>query len=429
MHIADVIFAPGQGAFYYDDQAAIRAGAAPDGHFYEGLPSTPGFRQIRMPASTLGIGLVLSDCTVCWGDMMTVQYAVAGGREPLFDGAALQDRLRAECLPDLLGLNLVSFRESAQRLFDVTAGGSDLPNSAKYGLTQALLAAIAAAKGCSMAEVVSHEYGFPLQACPVPILCQSGEDRQISVDKMILRQADALPHGLINNAALIGPDGAALCDYVRWVRDRVLSHGASSYRPILHFDVYGGIGEVFEHDVDRIVSFLCRLEAIAAPLSLRIESPADFGSRVEQVSGFAEIRRRLRDQGSTVELIADEWCNTLQDLEAFLAAEAADLVQLKMPDMGSLHDTIVAILRCREAGVGVYLGGSCTETDLSARVSVHIAVAAQVDLMLAKPGMGVDEGTMIVANEQSRLLAWLDLAMNSQETLLSASPPRSALSE
>jgi methylaspartate ammonia-lyase len=429
VHIADVIFAPGQGAFYYDDQAAIKAGATRDGHFYEGVPRTPGFRQIRMPASTLGIGLVLSDCTVCWGDMMTVQYSAAGGREPLFDGEALQDRLRAECMLDLLGLELVSFRGSAQRLLDGPACGGDLPSSAKYGLTQALLAATATAKGCSMAELVSHEYGFPLQARPVPIFCQSGEDRQANVDKMILRKANALPHGLINNSALIGPEGATLCDYVQQVRGRVLTRGASGYRPILHFDVYGGIGEVFGRDIERIVGFLCQLEAIAAPLSLRIESPVDFGSRVEQVSGFAEIRRRLKEQGSTIQLIADEWCNTLQDLEKFLAAEAADLVQLKMPDMGSLHDTIVGIQRCRDAGIGVYLGGSCAETDLSARVSVHVAVAAQVDVMLAKPGMGVDEGHMIVANEQARLLAWLHLAMSGQEKMGIAGPQRLIFSE
>ena len=429
VHIADVIFAPGHGAFYYDDQAAIKAGAARDGYFYEGAPCTPGFRQIRMPASTLGIGLVLSDCTVSWGDMMTVQYAAAGGREPLFDRETLRDRLRAECVSDLLGLELVSFRGAVQRLLNGQACGANLPNSAKYGLTQALLAATAATKGCTMAELVSHEYGFPLKARPVPILCQSGEDRQTNVDKMILREADALPHGLINNSALLGPEGVALCDYVRWVRDRVLTHGASNYRPMLHFDVYGGIGELFERDLERIVGFLCQLEAIAAPLTLRIESPADFGSLDEQVSGFSEICRRLRDRGSTVQLIADEWCNTLQDLEKFLAAEAADLVQLKMPDMGSLHDTIIGIQKCRDAGVGVYLGGSCAETDLSAKASVHIAVAAQVDVMLAKPGMGVDEGHMIVANEQARLLAWLQLATNSQAEVSPSSPQRSISSE
>ena len=45
--------------------------------------------------------------------------------------------------------------------------------------------------------------------------------------------------------------------------------------------------------------------------------------------------------------------------------------------------------------MGSFLGGSCTETDVSARVSVHLAVATRPTMQLAKPGMGVDEGVMI----------------------------------
>jgi methylaspartate ammonia-lyase len=279
--------------------------------------------------------------------------------------------------------------------------------SLKYGLSQAVLTAVATAQGCTPAEVISVEYGFPLHVVPVPIFCQSGEERRINVDKMILRRADALPHGLINSLALIGDEGIAFAEYVRWVRDRVLRHGPPDYRPILHFDVYGGIGQVFDNDIDRIVSFLRRLKTLAEPFRLRIESPADFGSRRDQISGLAEIRRRLRQCESGVQIIADEWCNTLADVEAFSAAGAADLIQLKMPDMGSLHDTLCGIEVCRQGDIGVYLGGSCTETDLSARISVHVAVAAQVDLMLAKPGMGVDEAYSLIANEQSRLMTIL----------------------
>jgi methylaspartate ammonia-lyase len=40
-------------------------------------------------------------------------------------------------------------------------------------------------------------------------------------------------------------------------------------------------------------------------------------------------------------------------------------------------------------------------------MSVHVAVATQVELMLAKPGMGVDEAYSLIANEQSRLMAVL----------------------
>jgi methylaspartate ammonia-lyase len=38
---------------------------------------------------------------------------------------------------------------------------------------------------------------------------------------------------------------------------------------------------------------------------------------------------------------------------------------------------------------------------------VHVALAARPDVQLAKPGMGVDEALMVVANEQARTLAAL----------------------
>ncbi|TJV20320.1 MAG: methylaspartate ammonia-lyase, partial [Mesorhizobium sp.] len=43
-----------------------------------------------------------------------------------------------------------------------------------------------------------------------------------------------------------------------------------------------------------------------------------------------------------------------------------------------------------------------------AQASVHVSVATQADMMLAKPGMGVDEAFSIVGNEQDRLLAILN---------------------
>ena len=56
-------------------------------------------------------------------------------------------------------------------------------------------------------------------------------------------------------------------------------------------------------------------------------------------------------------------------------------------------------------GLAAYCGGSCNETDRSAQVSAHIAMACGAAQVLAKPGMGVDEGMMIVGNEMARVAA------------------------
>ena len=91
-------------------------------------------------------------------------------------------------------------------------------------------------------------------------------------------------------------------------------------------------------------------------------------------------------------------------MRAFAAAGACDLIQLKTPDMGAPTVVVEAALACRDAGLGVFVGGSCTETDGSARVAAHLGLALAADQVLARPGMGVDEGVAIVRNEMARAL-------------------------
>jgi methylaspartate ammonia-lyase len=63
------------------------------------------------------------------------------------------------------------------------------------------------------------------------------------------------------------------------------------------------------------------------------------------------------------------------------------------------------VLACRGTDTRAYLGGTCNETDTSARACAHVALATDAAQVLAKPGMGFDEGFMIVTNEMRRTLA------------------------
>ncbi|MBN9233933.1 MULTISPECIES: methylaspartate ammonia-lyase [Phyllobacteriaceae] len=407
MIVKDVIFAPGMGAFFYDDQAAIRAGRDTDGFVYLGAPITPGFDTVRKPGTSLGIGLVLGQGTTAWGDMMSVQYAGAGGRDPLFDPVTAQRLCEEVLLPRLNGLDVTDFRAACRVVLAALPGGKRLPLSIEYGASQALLAAAAAARKVTMAEVVAAEFSCPVVARRVPIYAQSGDDRRNNVDKMILKSVDILPHGLINSRSKFGERGEVFLEYVDWVARRVERLGQPAYKPVLHFDVYGWVGLGLGLDVDRIADFMAQAAERAAPFDLQIESPADFGSRQGQIDGFIMIMEALARKGCRAKIVADEWCNTLDDVRAFTSAGAAHLIQIKMPDVGSIADSAEAVLLCKRHGIGAYLGGSCVETDLSARIAVHIAVATGADMILAKPGMGVDEAISIVGNEQSRLLAEL----------------------
>ncbi|TIR04617.1 MAG: methylaspartate ammonia-lyase [Mesorhizobium sp.] len=406
MQIKDVLLAPGNGAFFYDDQEAIRSGAVQDGFIYVGAPTTPGFKSIRMPASSIGVGLVLTDDTVVWGDMMNVQYSGAGGRDPVFDMNQISSLTSRVVAPRLLDVDASRFRGSCTHVLE-SVGRQRLPLAVEYGVSQALLRAAAHLQRKTMAEVICTEFGLPLPTRRVPIYCQSGDAREINVDKMILKAVDVLPHGLINSRQKFGVEGQTFMEFVKWVAARTRQIGRPGYHPVLHFDVYGWIGQEIGLKPQRIADFICKVADTVPGFTLNIECPADFGSTQAQIENYAKIVSILDDRESKARIVVDERCNTLEDIRVFAEAKAAHLVQIKTPDVGSIADTARAVLICKENKVGAYVGGSCTETDFSAQASVHISVSTQADMMLAKPGMGVDEAFSIVGNEQNRLLAIL----------------------
>ena len=149
--ITEILIEPLVGGFFNDDQAALRRGE-PD--------------AARVPAAAVGIGLVLEDGAVVWGDAVSVQYAGVGGRDPI---------VRAEMLDgwDIRGLDPARWIEATDAACEgVTHSGL------RYGISQALLAAAAHQREVTMAEVVADEFGLELVAEPVPLFAQSGEQRR-----------------------------------------------------------------------------------------------------------------------------------------------------------------------------------------------------------------------------------------------------------
>jgi methylaspartate ammonia-lyase len=407
-HIAHVDFVPGFSSFYFDDQQAIKAGARQDGFVYAGASATPGFAAVRQAGECVSVVLTLSDGSVAVGDCAAVQYSGAGGRDPLFLASQFVPFLARHVAPLLEGRAAEDFLGNARFFDQLEIEGQRLHTAIRYGLSQALLDAAAQARRRLPAEVLCAQFALPIDPTPIPLFGQSGDDRYNAVDKMILKRVDVLPHGLINHVeGKLGHDGGKLREYVRWLVQRVEALGIDGYRPELHIDVYGTIGLAFDHDPKRIVEYLERLEADAGSLRLSIEGPVDAGSREAQIDALSAITSRLRDRGSRVRIVADEWCNTHEDVVAFTDADCCDMVQIKTPDLGSIHNVVESVLYCNQNGMQAYQGGTCNETDVSARACVHVALAARPMRLLVKPGMGFDEGLCIVRNEMHRAAAVL----------------------
>ena len=215
MKILDVVCSAGRTGFYFDDQRAIKKGAGHDGVFYTGEPVTEGFASVRQAGESISVMLVLEDGQIAYGDCAAVQYSGAGGRDPLFLAKDFIPLIDKYIKPELVGQEADSFRALAKKLEDIQIDGKRLHTAIRYGVSQALLDAVAKASGRLMCEVVADEYGCEVTDQPIAIFTQSGDDRYDNADKMIIKGAQVLPHALINNVETkLGQKGEKLAAYV-----------------------------------------------------------------------------------------------------------------------------------------------------------------------------------------------------------------------
>jgi len=409
MKIKDVVCAAGRSGYMHRDLIAIKSGKAkPNGSLYEGAPMSPGFTRIIEPATIVSVMLVLEDGQIAFGDCADVILAGVAGRDPAFNAKGHIDYMRTELAAALRGLDVSAFRANAERMDRYERGGQRLHTAIRYGISQALLHATALAHKKTMAEIVAAEYGATIAKQPIPILASCHKDDPGQLDRVILKRVELLPHASFQIVSEhVGLQGEKLAAFVRYVANRCKEIGDPDYNPRIHVDLYGTLGELFAMQVEPLADYLGRLRQESGPYRLLVESPMIAKTQDEQIEKFRALRELLKQNGVDIGIIADEWCNTLQDIRLFASAGASDFVQIKTPDLGSIHNTIEAVLYCKQAGMGACLGGTANETDHSTRISCHMGLACQPDFMLSKPGLGADEALMIQTNEMARTLALL----------------------
>ena len=423
MIIRDLISAAGRSGYFNKDLAAIKRDPQADGFAYCGRPASPGFAAIVQPGEAISVMLILEDGQVAIGDCVDVILAGIAGRDPVFRAAEHLPLLQSAIRDLLSGREIDRFIPLAREIERYRHCGAPLHTALRYGLSQALLHGAALANRRTMAEVIAAEYGCAIPTTPVPMLASCLTRDYDQIDRMIMKRLELLPHASFHIPERdLGRAGEKLLDYGRYLAGRVRALGVAGYRPRIHLDVYGTVGELFEMHLPAITDYLGRLKAAVAPLDLLVETPVLAPSKAAQIDALRALRQALGEAGHGVAIIADEWCNTLDDIKEFADAGATDYAQIKTPDLGGIGNTVEAILYCRQAGIGSYVGGSGNETDLSARVSAQVALACQADFLLSKPGFGGDEGVMIEANEMARTLALIG-ARQAASTAISCRQP------
>ncbi len=403
MQITRILTVRNLSAYYYEDVAALQVNPSPEDERWFVSGVTEGFKKIREPAEVVSIGIEVNS-RVYWGDAVGVSYAGKAGRRGVYRAETGIREIVEVISPWLLQQNFANFRSACRALYEFSLSSKQpLHVATLYGVSQALLSAFAAEK--SLYEVIGDEWALSTKGLlPLPIQGSCGNNFYSGTDKMLVQQLAALPHSQVDNIPeQVGLDGGKFLERILWLKNRLQKFNIANYKPVIHLDVHGAFGKVFNLDTERIAHYLHDIEQQLTPYSFRIESPLLGSSREDHLELMLSLSTKLAALGSQIVLVIDEWANTLPDIKFFADSGFKGMVHIKMPDLGLVSDVVDAVLYCKKRGIKTLLGGSCIETEISTKIGVHIAMVTRPDFVLARPGMGIDEAIMLVNNEMNRI--------------------------
>ena len=255
--------------------------------------------------------------------------------------------MRGEVADALRGRDITKFRPQAEEMDKFMRGGKRLHTAIRYGVSQALLHATALSRKETMAEVIAREYGSTIATAPIPILASCHKDDHGQLDRVILKRVELLPHASFQIVAEhVGLQGEKLAAFVKRVAGRIKEIGAADYHPRIHVDLYGTLGELFSMQIEPLADYLGKLRAESERTALLVESPMIAATQREQIEKFRGLRDLLKKKGIDVGLIADEWCNTLDDIKLFARqARGFRADQDARPGRHPQHDRSGAVLQ------------------------------------------------------------------------------------
>jgi methylaspartate ammonia-lyase len=446
--ITGVVTFPSLGADYYEDLPALHSRPAQDS---KRIQPGSGTLEYQRPGQILSVGLVLDGNQIAWGDCTGLVNHSIGGRDPVFNNNVAETTIRNIITPLLIGKNVSQFKSlseeldlleesqeiiselpehkpgdklsrrdlfksagrvvsSSPQLEKKTVVGS-LRSGVLYGVSQALLSAVGLARRSTLTEIICREWRLPLPKLTVPLPSHCGTNWIDDAKKMIALGISSLPHAQITNIPdQLGKKAIELIKFTRWISKRIQKLASEDYHPTIHYNFRGSLGTLYENDLGKILGTIAALESAAKPYPLRIESPIIMPTLEEQVQSYKELREFISFRNMAVELVLNEWANSRSDIHLFLDEKAVDMVHVQPPILGALHNSIQACLDCKAREVGVLLGGSSSDTDISSGITTEIALAVQPNLLLAYPGISLTGEISKVNNQMLRTLEQIKLS-------------------
>lgn len=378
--------------------------------------------------------------------------AVPAGLEAypeLFDAAAAADAIRQEATPALVGQSLRAFRplaaalEALRETVTVTWRETPIPHekngvsrrtlltgllrddegpagrppagrtveetfdrplhpAVRYGLSQALLAAVARAQGVTPAELIADEYGLPRPEAAAPLLSTVGtaDATAVACDHRVAGLTIRWPGE--DPEAELGRNNGRLQGYLRRLTEYLARTAGADYRPAIHLDVGGGLGALYDHNAGKLLGAFYGLGRVADPYPLVVADPVRMDGRDEQIEMMVELKNYIALRDLSVRLAAGAWVDSPSGALAFLEAGAADLLHLDVVRLGGAHHAVEIALAARERGVGALLQSHGDPA------VAHIALALRPEFLSTGPDYEDGRSFAAFHNEMARTLAWLD---------------------
>lgn len=288
----------------------------------------------------------------------------------------------------------------APRTEQITVQRALLP-AVRFGMSHAILAALADISGVMATELIADEYDLGSHAFQPIIQVELNEQL---VQGTVPAHINAFGYTTSGDDPIreLGEAAELLQRRVRKIKE-LLAATRSPPQTIINLNLRGGLGQLYDNNVGQLLGALYGLEQAARPYLIRVQDPFQADDLGAKIKLMAQLKWYLGTRRMKTQLIGGSGLHRMADLVDFLSEDAAHLIKLNPPQFGSIVQTVEAILACQEKGIGVLLDNREDDAGLSAAIC-HIAVATGALQM----DVGTASRAAAVTQEILRIAAWLD---------------------
>ncbi len=283
----------------------------------------------------------------------------------------------------------------------------------RFGLSQAILNAVALSRRQTPTAVLAEAYGLPWPDAMVPLHVEVNDTTITAVQPVLGTHVAAFGYSTAggNPQTMLGADAERLQAHVRqvaaWLAAATppakpaitlnLEGATPPARPAIHLNLQGAFTELYGHNEGKILGALYGLEQAAKPYPLVVENVVggDFTAVrkvMQHLYGYLRLRRMTTQLSAGASLFSPD------ELRELTAATAVHHIHLNSTQFGSIHETIHFMLTCQAQGMKVtlYADGSGVAT------AVVMALLTGAQALSGPPDLLYNEMAKIMHTEKQQ---------------------------